>query len=111
MKEPWRKNEQTDHLLREEWLEIDCTVNTSDRATLSTPKVNLTVDNKKIMMPRWNVFNITNLTIYDEGIYYCHVCGMSKKAAKLLLAEGEILKVSYLLIHQSMASLAVIANV
>ena len=62
---------------------INCTVNVEENVimTLSQKKSSkrilrqLKVDNKKIKLLSTNVFNITNLTKEDDGIYYCSVCG------------------------------------
>lgn len=61
--------------LEGEWIVINCTVDTATNVTL----LEFTVDDKKIKLISWNVFNVTNLTKEDEGIYRCKVCGQEKK--------------------------------
>ena len=80
-----------------EWVLFNCTVNTSDNATLyyneRNSANNLTVvhvDNKRVKMPVKNVFNISNVKSTDEGFFTCKACNQSRKRVFLQIYEGKI---------------------
>ena len=64
---------------------ISCTANVEENVTLWTGDRKLTVDNKKVKWASKNVFNVTNLTEEDVGIYKCKFCN-EERAQKIILS-------------------------
>ena len=85
--------EDTAHIhsmrLEGEWIVINCTVDTAINVTLLLGDQEITVDDKKIKLIPWNVFNVTNLTKEDEGIFKCRVCAQEKKYKVFLTISDE----------------------
>ncbi|XP_028407243.1 fibroblast growth factor receptor 2-like [Dendronephthya gigantea] len=95
----WKNSNPGDfdvYRFRGEWLLVNCAVNTADNATLilrkeprsTTSEITRVVDNKKIKMAAKNVFNITNVTITDEGRYFCNVCNKKRLLHLLQIIKG-----------------------
>ena len=68
-----------------EWMVIRCSANVEENVTLWVEDRKLTVDNKKVKWASKNVFNITNLTEEDVGIYKCKFC-IEERALKIILS-------------------------
>ena len=70
---------------------VNCTVNTTDDATLSFIKTKRGSKLPKSIHVDKNVFNITNVTIDDNGKYTCTVCNESREQRELIIGDGKIL--------------------
>ena len=58
-----------------------------------TVSEDLFVDNKKIFLISKNVYNITNLTYYDSGVYGCQISETIDDRTRLTLSKNQVVTV------------------
>ena len=76
-----------------EWMTFDCQVKNYPNVIVQLrqgdklPGIQRIADGRKLKN-NGNVFNLTNITYSDEGMYYCVACRKSKKVCGIRIRTG-----------------------